>query len=291
MENKEIQIKLSDILASFLKSILPIVLITFLCGAFLGCFGIYRARKTKADPSIQSTINALKKDIASKEDSKKHIENSNSTILDVTIPYLERKVEVDKALMESRSIYLDESIYCSIDPFNCGVSRISFTIDVPVPGDAKEEYAQYRSAELSRLVNACTRMYPLSDTSMARVRAMIDVSAEAKYIDELVSITGVNDEMVVISVFYTDPAIAKEVVDYLFDQISSELRELSPDCIISVVSTYTGTEVNWEMNTTQINHQNSILTADKNLSTDQDSISQAYKTYDENSISIETIDT
>ncbi|MBR5975478.1 MAG: hypothetical protein IK020_09900 [Clostridiales bacterium] len=289
MENKEIQIRFSDIAASFLKSIVLILVVTIVLGTAMAGFGVYRAKRVKVDPSIQETINTLNKDVTSKQESVHRLEDSNKTILNVNIPYTEKKVARDEKLTQSRRQYIEESIFSNIDPFNCGVSRVSFAIDIPVPEDAKEEYAQYRTEELGRLVNACVQMYPLSDANMAKVKSIIGSDVEKKYIDELISIENSKDEMVKITVVHNDPEIAKKVTDYLFDQLSAEITSISPDAIITVVSSNTGTEVNWSMNNTQVSYQDSLLLAEKNLASDQESITSSYKTIEDNKKSIEDI--
>ena len=282
MENKEIQIRLSDIVASFLKSIVMIVVITILFGAALAVFGAYRVKKPTADPSIQTTIDVLNKDITAKEESIKLLQNSNSTIMNVTIPYAEKRIAHAESLTDSRLTYLEESIFNNIDPFNCGISRITFAIDVPVPEDAKEDYAQFRTEELRRLVAACTQMYPLSDANMTKVMSLMGTKADPKYVDELINIESISDSMVKITVVNSDPNIAKKVADYLFEQVSASVASLSPDAVISIVSANTGVEVNWEMHTAQAAYQDSILLAEKNLASDQESINLSNKQIEEN---------
>lgn len=289
MENKEIQIRVSDILASFLKAIVPIVLVTVFFGGLLGVWGIYRARKVSKDPNLQKTINTLKTQIEDKNTALKHLTNANDTILNETIPYLETKIDVTKKRLESQKAYLSESIYYNINPYDCGISRIAFTIDIPVPAEAQQEYAQFRSTELSRLVNTCTKMYPLSDADMVQMRNLFHSEADAKYIDELVSIVNTHNEVIEIRVVYTDSAVAKKVADYLFEYVTTQLKELSPDCVISTVSSYTGNEVNMDMNKSQTSYQNEILTSDKNLAADRDLMTQSYNTYDTNKKSIEDL--
>ena len=66
MENKDIQIRISDIFASLLKSIVLIVIVTIIFGALLGAFGAKRAKNAKIDTAtIEEDITKLKKDIDS----------------------------------------------------------------------------------------------------------------------------------------------------------------------------------------------------------------------------------
>ena len=180
MEKKEIEIKMTDLFASFLKSIVLIVLITGFFTALLGGYGYYKAKKTKVSSNYQETIDTVSDSIAAKELTIKNLEQKNDSITNISIPYYNRKIERDSALNERRRAYLENSIYYTIDPFNCGTARITFAVDAPIPEGATEEYANYRQNEQRRIVNACAAMSPFSDEVLDHVRDILGSNAEKR---------------------------------------------------------------------------------------------------------------
>ncbi|MBO4928169.1 MAG: hypothetical protein J5379_07970 [Clostridiales bacterium] len=292
MDNKEISVRVSDIFASFLKSILFIIITTIIVAGLCGAFGIYKARKVKVDTStINSNIKILRADLVEKEDALHELEKLSNTAKNYTIPYTEKKIVWDQSLADSRRAYLEQSIYAQIDPLNCGMATITFSVDTVLPETVTEDFAEYKSNELSRIVTACTCMYPFSDDVMNQVQSLLSTDVDRKFVEELISIASENDQFVKISVCYTNPEQAKKVADYLFSQISSKLSEIYPDSSVAVIGTFTGYTVNWEMNSAHISYEDSLLQAEKNLAQDQDTIAQSYKLVEDNQKMIDDANT
>ena len=111
MENKEIEIRVPDILAAFLKSICLIVAATIFFGALLGAYGYYKARHTVVDTSYEETITAVSHSITEKETTIRNLQARNQTLTDYNLPYYTRKLENDTQLSERRRSYLENSYY------------------------------------------------------------------------------------------------------------------------------------------------------------------------------------
>ena len=61
MEKNELEIKVTDIIASFLKSIVLIVAITAFFTALLGGYGYYRAKKATVNSAFQEDVDTVRK--------------------------------------------------------------------------------------------------------------------------------------------------------------------------------------------------------------------------------------
>ena len=286
MEKNELEIKVTDIVASFLKSIILIIAITVLFTALLGGYGYYRAKNTKVSDSIQESVEAAAEKVAAKEMAIDNLNKRNETINEVSIPYYTRKIERDRALNEKRRTYLDTSIYYTIDPFNCGTARITFAVDAPIPEGAAEEYANYKANEQRRIVNACAVMYPFSDEILENVKKILGSDADKRYIEELIKVTNVEDQFVCLDVYYTDLDLAKKAADYLFSEIKKILYDLDPTYKVSVVNSFNGYEVNREMYDSRTRYEDSILSSERTLTTDTDALNNLNKSIEDNLTSL-----
>lgn len=282
MEKNELEIRLTDILASFLKSIVLIAAITVLITALLGGYGYYKATKSAVSDSYQETVDAAEEKVAAKEMTITNLEQKNTTINEVSIPYYTRKIERDRALNEKRRSYLENSLYYTIDPFNCGTARITFAVDAPIPEGATEEYANYKANEQRRIVNACAVMYPFSDEILENVKKILGADADKRYIEELISITNVEDQFVRLDVYYTDLDLAKKAADYLFSEIVKILYDLDPTYKVTIVNSFNGYEVNREMYDDRTRYEDSILSSERTLTTDSDTLNNLNKNIEEN---------
>ncbi|MBO7515216.1 MAG: hypothetical protein J6T47_06315, partial [Lachnospiraceae bacterium] len=97
MEKNELEIKVTDIIASFLKSIVLIVAITAFFTALLGGYGYYRAKKATVNSAFQEDVDTAAEKVAAKEFTIQNLEHKNETINEVNIPYYTRKIERDRA--------------------------------------------------------------------------------------------------------------------------------------------------------------------------------------------------
>ena len=173
MENNEVQIRIQDVFASFLKSIVWIAVITIFFAGALGAFGIYKARHTKVSGSYAANIATKEKEVAEKQDEIYNLEKENATIRDVDIPFTENRIAKEQALSESRKEYAENSIYHALDPFNTGVARLTIAVDVEVPEDITEDIPEYLENEQRRATNACIAVYPFTDKALEKVRSIL----------------------------------------------------------------------------------------------------------------------
>lgn len=286
MEKHELEIKLTDVIASFLKSIVLIVVVTVFFAALLGAYGYRKAKKSTVNAAYQENVDAAAEKVAAKEITIKNLEQKNTTINEVSIPYYKRKIERDSTLNEKRRNYLENSLYYTIDPFNCGTSRITFAVDAPIPEGATEEYANYKMNEQRRIVNACASMYPFSDDILEHVKGILGVDADKRYIQELISVTNVEDQFVRLDVYYTDTGLAKKAADYLFSEMVKMLQSLDPEYKVSIVNSFTGYEVNRSMYDDRTKYEDSLLSSERTLTTDNDALNNLNKNIEDNMANI-----
>lgn len=283
MEEKQITIKLSDIIAAFLKSFCLILALTVLFAVLGAGFGVYRARNASVNSaSYEAKIIDLNKNIDLKNADIRKLQNSNQNYLEVEIPYIQERINSDRILTESRRAYLEESILYNTDPFNCGTSRVILALDSIIPESAYEDYADYKADEMLRIVNACTMMYPCSEDTLKEVGKLMELDVDNRYVSELISIKNKNNQYVEICVYNDDPELAKKAVDYLYNQLVAMLAESYPDCTVSIISSTTGFEVNWDLYNSQVKSEDTLLSAEKSYLNNQTSLSQMNTTVQDN---------
>lgn len=287
MENNEIEVRISDIFASFLKSIVTVAVITAVCGGLLGAFGYYKAKHTTVDTNaIQTTIDTTQESIDTKNLSIRNLETKNQTLENISIPYYNRKIERDTILLDKRRSYLENSIYYTIDPFNCGTARITFTVETQIPEQAYEQYADYLTNEQRLITNVCAALNPFSDSILENVRNILGEDVETRYIEELISVTKIDNQLVRLDVYYQDPALAQQAADYLFSEIQKILAEMNPEYKVKIVNTFNGFEINWDMYNQRTSYEDSLLSTEKNLSSDNDALNNLNKNLEDNTNSI-----
>ena len=272
MENNEVQIRIQDVFASFLKSIVWIAVITIFFAGALGAFGIYKARHTKVSGSYAANIATKEKEVAEKQDEIYNLEKENATIRDVDIPFTENRIAKEQALSESRKEYAENSIYHALDPFNTGVARLTIAVDVEVPEDITEDIPEYLENEQRRATNACIAVYPFTDKALEKVRSILGEDCDLRYIKELIVIVYQNDQYVRLDFFYPDLAKAKKAVDYLYGEMQKAVAEVDPAFTLSIVTEFTGYEVNWSVYDDHSLHSDKVILAEKNMAADMDSL-------------------
>lgn len=274
MENNEVQIRIQDVFASFLKSIVWIALITIFFAGALGAFGIYKARHAKISGSYSADIAAKEKEIVDKQDEIFNLEKENSTIREVDIPFTENRINKEKALSESRKEYAENSIYHSIDPFNAGCAKITISVNVEVPEGITDDLPEYLDNEQRRAANACIAVYPFSDKVLEKVRSMLGEDCDLRYIKELIFITNMNNQYVRLDVFYPEPEKAMKVADYLYEEMVKTISEIEPSFTLSVVTKFSGFDVNWQVYDDHSTHADKVILAEKNIAADMDTLNE-----------------
>ena len=282
MENKEVSIRIQDIIASFLKSIVWIAVVTAFFGALLGAYGVYKARHTTVNDSYATKITLKENEISDKELTIKNLEKANSTIRDVEIPSMESRIENELVRTKEGKEYIENSIFYSIDPMNCGTAKISFSIDVPVPETVTEDVAAYKDNEMRRAADLCTSACPFSDDVIKEVKKILGTDADLQYVDELIRVTNYKDAYCRLEVFYTDADLAKKAADYLYGELRKIVSGYNSEYTMTILNQTSGYEVNWPIYESHAQTDSKILLAEKNLSVDMDSIDTLNQRIDEN---------
>ena len=282
MENKEVSIRIQDIFASFLKSIVWIVVVAVFFGGLLGAYGVYKARHTTVNDSYATKVTLKENEISDKELTINNLEKANSTIRDVEIPSLESRIENDLIRTKEGKEYVENSIFYSIDPLNCGTAKISFAIDVPVPETVTEDIAAYKDNELRRAADLCTSACPFSDDVIKETKKILGTDADLQYVEELISVTNYEGAYCRLEVFYTDADLAKKAADYLYGELRKIVSGYNSEYTMTILNQTSGYEVNWDIYESHSKTDSKILLAEKNLSLDMDSIDTLNQRIDEN---------
>ena len=282
MENKEIHIRIQDIFASCLKSIVCVAAVTVAFGAIFGAYGFYKARHTTVSGSYASKVAIKESEVSDKELAISNLEKANTTIRDVEIPYAESRIEKELIMTQEGKEYVDNSIFYSMDPLNCGTAKISFAIDAPVPENVTEDIATYKDNELRRVSNLCASACPFSDDVMKKVADILKIDVDLQYVEELIYITNYANVYCRLDVYYPDAELAKKAADYLFGELTKIIEGYNPEYKLSVISEYCGYEVNWAIYDDHSKTSDKIILAEKNLSMDMDSIDTMNQKIDEN---------
>ena len=274
MENNEVQIRIQDVFASLLKSIVWIAVITIFFAGALGAYGYYKARHATVSGSYAAAVATKEKEVAEKQDEIFNLEKENATIRDVDIPFTENRIKKEQELSDSRKEYAANSIYHSIDPFNAGVAKITISVDVEVPENITEDIPEYMENEQRRAANACIAVYPFPDKTLEKVRDILGEDADLRYIKELIYIVNLNDQYVRLDVFYPDPVKAKKAAQYLYDEMVKTIAEVEPTFTLSTVTSFCGYEVNWNVYDDHSAHSDKVILAEKSMAADMDSLNE-----------------
>lgn len=257
-ENNEITIRLSDLCAAFLRAFKPIllfVLILSLLGALYGVRGSLGKPSTVSVEQIQEAEAAL----ADAERVRNDAQETLNRILEVEIPIAETDIEHRESLARGWREYMENSIWYSLDPFHLGVSRVSVLLE----SESGEPLAVEEIVPdvTSGATIAYSQITPVDLEVLETVRQIMQVDVDLAYIEELLSVTVVSENLIEIRVCFDDPDVAKQVTDYLLDRLRTQLAEREDGYTAQVVGEYTGYEVNSYMLSLQNNSSKSYTTA------------------------------
>ena len=188
----------------------------------------------------------------------------------IEIPDAERKLERAQLLVQRRQTYLDNSIYYAINPFERGVSRLTFyvetdfTVDPGVAGLVEDPRTS--------IVLAYTQVYPFDSEILDNVRAILGTNAEKQYIEELISVSNISNRFVQIRVIHDNAELAEKVVNYLYETMLNRLKGSVAEHSANVISTFTGYEVDWVMNDSHTSNEDSLLTAERAVTSAEESL-------------------
>ena len=254
MENREIELRTADLFALLLKSAKFILIATLIITLLGSAFGVCRVlffMPSVTEEDVQDAETSLK--LAEKTlDNEKELFKWSEIAAQNTLRQLER----EQQLVQLRQEYMDNSLYYAIDPLNCGVSRLTFSVQSDPKPTGKNEELQTTLAMIGETFNL------LDEETLGSIRSILNTKAERRFIEELISIKVISDHFVEIKVCSKDAKVAEQVVNCLFKTMVSRLEAFaSPESIV-VVGTSTGYEVNLEMNDNQIAFKDRLLAAE-----------------------------
>ena len=119
---------------------------------------------------------------------------------------------------------------------------------------------------LSGIVIAYTQMCPFSTEVIEQVGRIIKAETQTQYIEELITVSCDDDLHVVeICVFNDDLQVGKKAADYLFQTLRESAEKTLPKHQVTVLSTYAGYEMDWDLSEKQIKVEKDLADAEKAL--------------------------
>ena len=266
-ERKETEVRLADLFAMLLKAIKPILCVILIVGILGGAYGLYAAthRKVKVTKDevneAQTAASVAKSALTAAEQALKKRN-------DVAIPDAKRKIRINEQLVERRQEYMDNSLFQKLDPFNCGVSRLTFFVKTDFT--AEPDVAGLVEDPRTSIAMAYANISAMDTEILDKVRSIMQTTAEKRYVEELISVMNLEDRFVQISVYNSDPAVAEKVAKYIYGTIEKRLQESVASYTASIISTYTGFEVNWEIYNLQMTNEDNLVAAQRALDSAQE---------------------
>ena len=270
MDKKEIELRLADVLAIVLKAVKPVICIALAAALLLGAFGAYRALNAEKNATVtQNDLDFAAEDVERAAAAVTKAQRDLTKRLNIEIPDAETKVKRAEQLVERRRSYIDNSLYYALDPFNYGVSRLTFYIetDENISGNPWNPVSPQSS-----IATAYTNIYSVDNEILNNVREIMNTDADIRYIRELVSVSNVSDQFVQITVYHTDAQVAQNVVDYLYDSLMERLNGSVGNFSANIIGRFTGYEVDWTMNENHALSEDNLVSAERALSDAEDNV-------------------
>lgn len=269
MNNNEIEVRISDLLAMLLKRIKLILCIAVLLGLVGAVYGAYSVMKAKPQVT-QADVEAAERRVAAAESSLAIAQKSLSFRDTTKFPTAEKKVQRAERTVMQLQEYMENSIYFNMDPFHRGAARLRFTVETnyTVTPDAAVPAEDPRVG----IVVAYTQMCPFDSETMEQIRTILGTEADLQYVEELVSVTSDDDRHVVeICICFGDLKKAEQAVNYLYQTMTARSKDRLPDHQTNVLSTFTGYETDLDMNQSHADQETSLIDAEKALLTANES--------------------
>ena len=264
MNKKEIEIRFSDLCAMLLKAFKPILCFALILALLGGGFGLYKAMNaeksaTITEDDVKKAENAVKSAENKLSSARKALERRN----EIEIPDAQRKIKRAQKLLQRRQEYIDNSLYYALDPFNVGISRLTFYIETDeevnpnLPWLGKDPQAS--------IAIAYAQIYSLDNEILNNIRQIMGTDADIPYIKEMISVTNVSNQFVEILARNQNAEIAEKIVDYLYSTLLNRLRGSVGDFSANVISRFSGYEVDWSMNDSHTNNEENLISAERSL--------------------------
>lgn len=235
MEEKERVVRVSDIFALLLKKY-KIVILFALLAMLLGCArGLYKSYLAKNNTnSIDLILTEAKDNITEAESGLARAKNDLNIHLSRTIPDTETDIGRTREIMQQLRNYTQNSLYFSMDALNCGMSRLTFSMGTGSSSDS-DRVTSYASAII------------FDEQVLSQIRDILGVDTDLSYVRELLSVSDEGGGFFTIHVVFNNPELAEQAVDCLYDALIAGMKTTRNLPQFTVVSRFTGYEVNREM--------------------------------------------
>lgn len=267
MNNREIEIRIADLFAAVLKAAKPILCFALILAMLGAGYGLRKAKSyERTETGELEAVEKAQKLVETTELQLSLAERALERYNEVEYPNAEKKYEHAQMMVEQRQNYIDESIYQSLDPFNCGVSTLTFYIeteDIQIEADPNSPWLALDPR--ATIAMACTQVISHDDRILEKVQEIMGIHTEIRFVKELVSVSKVSDQFVEIRAYYQDANVAEKVVDYLYQTIIERLDGKVDPFTANVISRFTGYDVIWSMNDRQISNEDKLLSAERAL--------------------------
>lgn len=267
MNNREIEIRIADLFAAVLKAAKPILCFALILAMLGAGYGLRKAKSyERTETGELEAVEKAQKLVETTELQLSLAERALERYNEVEYPNAEKKYEHAQMMVEQRQNYIDESIYQSLDPFNCGVSTLTFYIeteDTQIEADPNSPWLALDPR--ATIAMACTQVISHDDRILEKVQEIMGIHTEIRFVKELVSVSKVSDQFVEIRAYNQDANVAEKVVDYLYQTIIERLDGKVDPFTANVISRFTGYDVIWSMNDRQISNEDKLLSAERAL--------------------------
>ena len=266
MKNKEVEIRIVDLLAALLKAARPILCFALILTLLGAGYGLRKARGyTKTETGEFEAVLMAKGNVDTAKERLELARKALKRFNEVEYPSAETKCKQAERMVEQRQDYLDNSLYQALDPFNCGLSTLTFCVESE--GEMTVNPATpWLAVDPSAIITmACTQMTAHDDELLNHVRDMMGTDAETRFVNELIYVNRVSDQIVEIRVYHDDAQVAERVVDYIYQTMIGRLKDSMGEFNASVISRFTGYDVSWTIHDRQISNEDKLLTAERAL--------------------------
>ena len=256
MKRASLEISLKDLVAMLLKTIKPIVCAALILGILGACFGFYQSYNSGKDiASLQEKVDTANEIMLDSKENKLTAERDLKDKRDVQIPQAKERIRHAEELVSVRKEYAENSLYYAIDPFHCGISRL--TVQLSPLKASKDDLPAFISA-------ADLRLFSNNSELFSAVRDKLKSDADLSYIRELVSISISSSNCVVISVLNKDSQLADAAADIIYAELKEYLKQ---DAMFSseISDRFCGYEINWEMRDRNLKSDGDLIAAEREL--------------------------
>ena len=249
MNKNETEVRVSDLLAMLLKGARVILCVTLALGLLGAAYGAYSVIRTQPQVA-QGRVEAAEKDVEIAQGNVTGIQNAITYRREVLIPRAEQKVARSERLALQMQEYMENSIYYGMNPFHRGAARLRFAVEADAAADLVGTYAQ---------------MCPFDVKTMEEIQKILGIEAEPQYLEELISVSGVEGHFVEICFCYDDLELAEKAVRHLYEAMAAQGAERLQPHTTRVLSVFTGYEVDWAMSESHIANEESLTKAEQEL--------------------------